>query len=266
MVLFVSAISGVTYAVPLYSITDLGTDGGIYACAGRINDLGQVVGEGYCAAGGHYAFLWEEGVITNLGDFLPRAINNRGQVVGIGGGGQAFFWNEGIGIGLGTGLAFDINDLGQFVGSRFPQPYGCATLWEDHTETNLGTLEGHRGPSFAMGINNVSQVVGYSCPAMGPVEAFLWANGVMTALGDHIKAAEDINDFGQIIGQMDSNDWGGSHRVAYLWGAGVITESGPGWAGAINGAGWVVGPLSGTIWVKLWLCSGKMASAVTLTR
>jgi probable HAF family extracellular repeat protein len=55
-----------------------------------INNRGQVVGFAYTASVNEHAFLFEHGVMTDLGilsnvvDFsLARGINDRGQVVGI---------------------------------------------------------------------------------------------------------------------------------------------------------------------------------------
>jgi probable HAF family extracellular repeat protein len=81
----------------LYSggvMQDLGSFGGIYGAARAINDHGQVVG----AAGGAYqndgnlypakAFLWDDGVLRALGEFVPNGdsvvtdINNAGLIVG----------------------------------------------------------------------------------------------------------------------------------------------------------------------------------------
>jgi probable HAF family extracellular repeat protein len=67
-------------------MTDLGTLGGGFAFGFGINPRGQVVGFRSGPIGG--AYLWEKGVVTDLGT-LPggrtsgaRAINPAGQVVG----------------------------------------------------------------------------------------------------------------------------------------------------------------------------------------
>jgi probable HAF family extracellular repeat protein len=95
------------------------------------------------AATGERAFLWQNGVMTNLGD-LPggtdssraQGINNAGQVVGFSGaatGTRAFMWQDGVMTDLstvagvtGTGWSLTeataINDAGQIVGyGRNPQ-------------------------------------------------------------------------------------------------------------------------------------------------
>ncbi len=72
--------------------------------------------------------------------------------------------------------------------------------------TDLGTLAGEEGTSFASGVNNRGQVVGTSTTRDGSYRAFLWANGKMRNLGtlsggrDLGSRAAAINDRGQIVG------------------------------------------------------------------
>jgi probable HAF family extracellular repeat protein len=67
---------------------------------------------------------------------------------------------------------------------------------------DLGTLAG--GNTFATGINEAGQVVGWSSSNWRDEEhAFLWADGRMTdlgTLGGSRSAALDINDNGQVVG------------------------------------------------------------------
>jgi len=78
-------------------MTDLGTLGGGEGMALGVNETGQVVGKASLTAEGEdplYAFLWENGQMTNLNDLLPAgsgwvlreatAINDLGQIVGYG--------------------------------------------------------------------------------------------------------------------------------------------------------------------------------------
>lgn len=129
--------------------TDLGTLGGRSATAQAINNAGQVVGEAQTASGDRRAFLWEDGVMTDLGT-LPdthtawpsnlwsqaNAINASGQIVGYSHdalGMRAFLWEDGVMTHLeGLHVAHAINDAGQIVGAG---PY-TAFLWERGVATD----------------------------------------------------------------------------------------------------------------------------------
>ena len=76
------------FAGASYSIQDLGNLGRPSAGATDINELGQVIGWSQTLSWETHAFLWENGIVTDLGT-LPGAfessalgINNRGQIVG----------------------------------------------------------------------------------------------------------------------------------------------------------------------------------------
>lgn len=160
-----------------------------------INDKGQVIGiSGICqnAVGNQsakHAVLWQNGTITDLHNLggaawnTPMAINERGQIVGF------------------SDLPGDENGA---------NPNFHAFLWtKDHGIQDLGTLSGD-AISEALGINNQGQIVGVSYGAgFTHPRAFLWQNGAMTDLnnavaGDsplYLQVGQDINDFGEIVGQ-----------------------------------------------------------------
>ena len=84
------------------------------------------------------------------------------------------------------------------------------------TITDMGTLPGGAG-SFAWGINNLGQVVGYSYTSTGK-HAFIWdaVNGMqdLGTLGGSQSEAFGINDFGQAVGYSYTST---GQRHAALW-------------------------------------------------
>ncbi len=144
---------------------DLGTLGGTRSAAFGIDPAGRVVGRSDRATGEPHAFLWENGVMTDLN--IPgnastaRSINAAGQVVGTvsrNGVTHGFLWEKGATIDLGEVRDVDdINAAGQVVGTREVEGIPHAFVWEKGVMTDL---PGHSGPSAAGGINDEGLIVG----------------------------------------------------------------------------------------------------------
>lgn len=178
-------------------MTDLGTLYGPHSQANAINDLGHVVGGSDIGGPPNWPltpFLYRDGTMIDLGPFpgpwsQALALNDRGQVVGYAG-------QESFGAEL------------------YPRD---AFLWDDGTLLNLGELSGAPN-SYATGINNLSQVVGWYAGELGS-RAFLYENGALRDLnmlidpasGWVLEEASAINDLQQIVGTACRN--GACHAV-----------------------------------------------------
>jgi probable HAF family extracellular repeat protein len=166
--------------------TDLGTLGGgsgAMSYATGINDAGQIVGVSDTNPGvGGGAFLWQNGVMTNLGALAS---------------------------GAGSG-ASGINAEGDIVGSSGVAQINAthAFLYRNGGMIDLGTLGGTW--SYGEGINDLDQVVGNSYIAgNNEDDAFLWTNGMMYDMNDllapgstgwNLAYAAAINDDGWVVG------------------------------------------------------------------
>ena len=144
-----------------------------------------------------FAFLWENGVMTNLGALdgiqsVAVAINDRSQVAG------SFTFLDSNGTGVTHALR-----------------------WEHRRAQDLGTVTGD-DDSIAWAINHNGQVVGASgagfVDAFTSVHAFLWENGVLTDLNTLIPANSDL----QLISAFGINVGGQIAALAYEFGTGNV--------------------------------------------
>lgn len=154
----------------------------------------------------------------NTGSSTARAINDARQIVGSSSGynqpTRAFLYENGVMSDLGSlgysAAAGDINEQGVAVGSSKGSRYGQshAVIFENGLVFDLGTLGG--ADSSAQAINDHGQVVGSSQTNAGETHAFLYEGDIMIDLNDLLAensdwtaliSANDINNRGEVVGQ-----------------------------------------------------------------
>ena len=234
-----------------YDVIDLGAlPGDVSSTAKDINDYEQIVGYSYNGAGEFRGFLWEDGIMTDLGTLggtYTRAygINNSGRVAGYSynenGYSRAFLWENGVMTDLGTlggvwSAAYDINELGEVAGYSYDSEGKYhAFIWKDGVMTDLGTLGGDNSVAFV--INNKGDVSGRTEIPAGTFHAFGSEKKVQSCrqcpvtpdlidlgtLGGENSDGWDMNDAGQVIGWSDT---GTGEYHAFFWDAGHMFDLG----------------------------------------
>jgi probable HAF family extracellular repeat protein len=211
-----------------YTVTDLGTLGGVASGAMAINDQGEVVGYADQSNGAQFGFTWTAtegmqslGVPSGYSESLAQSVNNLGQVAG-------------------------------FIYS--PVGFSHAAVWTKSGDVqDLGSIAGGSAASAATGINDSGEVVGYSDIADGDIHAFLWtrADGFedLGTLGGYISVANGINASGEVVGY--SYLAGNTIYHAFLWtksggmqDLGTLTGTTNSNALAVSASGRVVGSAS----------------------
>jgi len=131
-----------------YTVTPLGTLGGIFSNVNAINDHDQITGYASLSDGVEHAFLWTS----------AQGMRDLGT------------------LGGSTSYGFGLNNLGQVVGGSFPasENFYHAFVWtENNGMHDLGTLGGNY--SYAEAINDSGEVVGYAyLPGDDSYHAFYW--------------------------------------------------------------------------------------------
>ncbi|TQS40924.1 hypothetical protein [Cryptosporangium phraense] len=174
-------------------------------CLYAINDRGEIAGASAAPGGGERAFVWRNGVYTDLATpagraSTPIAINERGQVlarvfgvtasVPI----RATLWTDGRPADVGEMVPSALNDDGVVVGTSNGHPI----RWADGRSTDL-LPAGGSNVSVA-DVNRAGDVVGTvnDRPA-------LWHDGRLTYLADAGEATA-INDRGDVTGVVRAGD------------------------------------------------------------
>ena len=152
-------------------IVNLGNLGGTEAGAVAINEAGQIAGYSSTPSGGR-AFLWENGVMRNLG--VPP--------------------------GFTSSRAEGINNLGHVVGYAMVQTNGVwnarAFVWTPENGMQLLTGSTY---STARAINDNGVISGFAKKPDGTYAGAVWTNGVIQFLPDGTSEAWDINSLGQVV-------------------------------------------------------------------
>jgi probable HAF family extracellular repeat protein len=254
-----------TPAPARFSVTDLGTLGGLSSEAWDVNESGQVVGWAKIANGQRRAFLYSGGLMSDLGtlggtESVAYAINDSSQVVGSAKNGagtqRAFRYSGGALQDLGTidggpyaSLAFGINNSGQIVGnSNWGQQSGpLAFLLTGGAMSSLGTFGGLWSDGWD--INSSGQVAGTATDVSGSPRAFLYSGGVKQDLGILSQSGDSyayaLNDLGHVVGASTYTN-NATNPHAFVYRAGVMQDLGTlggtdSLARSINNSGQVVG-------------------------
>jgi len=246
-------------------VIDLGTlEGGFESAASAVNSRGQVAGtflnrvpdpfSPFGQAGTEvHAFLWESGVMKDLGtlggpETVAYFVNERGQVVGTSFTSPTanpasglptldpFLWENGKMLDLGTlggtsGTPNGLNNRGQVVGlsnlagDQTAHPF----LWtKSGGIQDIGTLGGIFGQ--ANWISEAGEIVGLAnIPGDQAFFAFLWKEGVLTNLGavdrDACSVAWGINSQSQVVGvSAKTCAFAAADRHAFLWDGGNMID------------------------------------------
>jgi probable HAF family extracellular repeat protein len=171
-----------------------------------------------------YAWLWRDGVVTDLGTLggsyaYADGINDVGQIVGhadVPGGSfeEAFVWRNGRLKDIGAFRPRDINNNGDVAGTRVVDLHSRACVWHHGILTDL-PVPGEN--TTAQAINDRGEILVESYTNDGTtIREFLWSGGhvVPIAAPDGQTTAVSVNNRSQVLVSVVTAD-GLSHP--YLW-------------------------------------------------
>ncbi len=253
---------------PQYELIDLGTFGGELANANAINDAGTVVGVAMDADWYEMAFIWRDGVMSQLGSLMPgdsngfgvaRAIAANGNVAGYAMApmpgspefsvGHAFYWTEQGGMIDLTpdttllSVAWGVNSAGQVVGE-----YRGAFLWTAQDGITDIALPDGDGGGHAESISESGLIAGWEWTKSGELAGWVYdtSNGTirkLPAVGAPARSeTRDINLAGNVVGYSGGRTvmWKPDGTIVDL-GFVPTPDYSTGVANSINDSDWIVG-------------------------
>jgi uncharacterized membrane protein len=220
---------------------------GTAGAAHDINRRGQVVGQFFGTTDAR-GFLWsaKEG-LTDLGNFIPFSINDRGAMAGICpsmGPTIPCIWSDGdlrqlpvVSGGVAEGAAYDINRRGEVAGYVVVPQLGVrAAHWDDRGVLSvLPPLTGHEAIE-AYAINDRGEMAGRVLNETSPSFAIVWGADHAIRLGPAGSTASAINAAGVAAGSHFTVG-----RAFVLPRDGMLIDLGAGNAHDLNDSGQVVG-------------------------
>jgi uncharacterized protein (TIGR03437 family) len=297
-----------TTATPRFTIAGVGPLPGMVASAGTaISQSGIVAGYSTAtvtptlAASSAHGFIFQNGVLTDLGTFgppgssiVPFGVNSSGQVVGIAGpfgsvsdfNGMNFLYQNGSPTVALSFAPFAINDAGQIAGTEgvdFTAASQPALISAKGTFSVLPEPSGVTGGiAFGVSTNGIvagtvsfgSNISGTSI--YGQISAAVWQNGVFQsqkALPVFTAGwASSVNSSGVAAGALiASNDpERGSHAAIFQNGSaidiGSSIQTQASVATGINDSGWVVGFDGGVAMEEGYQIAGVLSPAISIFR
>jgi probable HAF family extracellular repeat protein len=213
-----------------FTLTDLGTFGGVESRAYAINNKGQIVGTTLFSNGDSQCFVWKNGSAvlftynSQSRKCEARAISEDGVIGGslvpssTNPWSRAFYRTPGGTISIrkpspGDEESFAYGVIkGRLVGESYSDTNdrSLAAMWDSNGVLN------QLGGQVATAINPIGQIVGY-----GPgTQAWVWYNGTVSYLTNwngYLGTAWAINNNGYIAGGADGTAYGIYPPCAALW-------------------------------------------------
>ncbi len=243
-----------------YEFFDVGTiEVGSNTDAYDVNDHGLVGGTSGCLA-----YLWHNGVMEIIGDdldegtFAQTKVISENGLVAAGNSPNLLVWFDGVIDFMDLPVGCDENGYPEGMNAKGTMISGTCELddgtnrftpsvyWtEDGSALDLGFLPDSPADveGYAEDVNNAGVVVGKLSYGSDGNRAFIWSDGVMSAivntLGGVAGNAYAINNLGLVVGNAETSN--GFPAMSYDMNTGIMSTLGAGTALGVNDRGHAVG-------------------------